>query len=772
MSFVHLNVRSHFSIGQSILRIEDLVERASTLGMPAVALTDDCNLFGAVPFVKACALRGIKPILGAALRVGAGLPTEADKHLIVLARNAEGFANLRTLVTRAHLDQPEQNRPRVHPKILESHTAGLIALVGGSAGRLGDSPADDDTAGAQEAIQAWTRVFPEGGLYLELDAGEGPGPRQINQGLIALSATTGVPLVATAPIRYLDPEDAAARKIQVEIVARALPPPKQVAAGSGDESHLATPAWMAIRFANQPDALANTLQIAERIEDDLLRPPTQPILPDVPVPEGTTPAEHMAELARKGLAQRLMRMRLDGLDPDESQYRTRLEYEVALVADMGFERYFLTWWEIVTWARQREVLVGPGRASAAGSLLLFALGITGIDPVAHGLVFERFLSPKRTAWPDIDLDVCMDCLDPLRDHIQTRFGRDRVAHVAFFAHWHGRQLLQQVAEAMDLEDHARELIQSFSATHRRNPNRLCDREPHIDEQFRADPKMAELWDTAVRLDGTPCHADRHAAALVIADRPIDKVVPLFLPGEGLPVTQFDRRDIEDAGLPTYDLLGLTTLSQMNDTEASIRKNLAPDFRVERIPPDDFATFDRISAGDINGVFQFENRGIRQMTQQMQPRSILDLAAIIVLFRPGSLTTRMDERYQEVRSGRRQPIYLHPALEPILRETEGLLLFQEQLMHIAHDLGGLDMADADLMRRAMGKLDSMAIEPFRAAFLQGAKERGIEPLAAGEVLRWMEHLAPHTFPKAHATAYATLSYRMAYLKTHYPEACDW
>jgi DNA polymerase-3 subunit alpha len=771
MSFVHLNVRSHFSIGRSILRIEDLVERAATLGMPAVALTDD-NLSGAVRFVKACAKHGIKPILGARLRVGAAPPPGLDDRIIVLARNAEGYANLRTLVTRAHLDPPESERPRLHPGLLARHTAGLIALVGGSGGRLAELLADGDLEGARAPILEWARLFGDGDLYLELGAGEGPGRRQINQGLIALSAKTGLPLVATAPVRYLDPEDTAAHKVQADIMARSQETAARIPGDDGEALHLATPAWMAARFAEHPEALANALKIAERIDDGLLQPATRPILPEVPLPEGRTASEHLGELARKGLADRLMRMRLDGKAPDESAYRDRLAHELAIVTDLGFERYFLTWQDIISWARQREVPVGPGRGSAAGSLVLFALGVTGIDPVAHGLIFERFLNPKRALWPDVDVDFCMDWLDVMRDRLQLRFGRDRVAQIAVFTRWRGRGLIRQVAEALALEDRAHDLHQAIPVVPVPDLERLRDEYPDIDRMILADERLRELWDIAVRLEGTPCDVGRHVAGMVIADRPVEQVAPLFLPAEGLPATQFDRRDAEAVGLVTFDLLGLMALTRIHEAEKAIRKHLDPSFRIERIPTDDSATFGMISRGETDGVFQFETPGMREMARRMQPASIADLAAIIAIFRPGPLLEQMDVTYQAVRSGRRRPVVLHPALAPILAETAGQPLYQEQLMHIAHDLGGLDMADADLMRRAMGKRDPKAIAPFRAAFFQGAKARGIEPQAAGEILHWMERLAPYAFSKAHVIAYATIAYRMAYLKTHHPEACDW
>lgn len=771
MSFVHLNVRSHFSIGRSILRIEDLVERTVTLSLPAVALTDD-NLSGAMRFARACTARGIKPILGARLRVGAAPPPDLDDHVIVLARNAEGYANLRTLVTRAHLDPPESERPRLHPGILAHHTTGLIALVGGSGGRIAGLLADGDLAGAQEAVQTWTRLFGEGDLYLELGAGDGPMRRRIDQGLMALAAATGLPLVATAPIRHLDPEDAAARKVQTEIMARSQGPVPRIPGSDGDAMHLATPAWMAARFAEHPEALTNTLRIAERIEDGLPQPAAHPILPDVPIPEGRTASEHLADLARRGLADRLFQIRMDGQEPDETRYQERLDHELAIVTGMGFERYFLAWQDIVAWALQREVPVGPGRGSAAGSMLLFALGVTGIDPAANGLIFERFLNPKRANWPDVDVDVCMDWLDTLHDRLQMRFGRDRVAHVALFAHWHGRQLIRHVAEALDLVDGVSELLEAIPAVPRQDLERLRDEQPDIDRLILADERLRELWDIAVRLDGTPCHAGRSAAGLVVADRPVAQAAPLFLPNDGLPATQFDRRGAEAAGLVTFDLLGLTALTRIRDAEKAVRKHLDPHFRIERIPTDDCVTFGMIRGGETDGVFQFESRGMREMVRRMQPRSILDLAAIIAIFRPGPLMMQMDVRYREVRSGRRRPLYLHPALEPILAETDGLLLFQEQLMQVAHDLGGHDMADADLMRRAMGKRDPKAIEPFRAAFFQGARANGIAPQAAGEILHWLEDVAAHTFSKAHAVSYATLAYRMAYLKAHHPEACDW
>ncbi|HOI12186.1 MAG TPA: DNA polymerase III subunit alpha, partial [Myxococcota bacterium] len=325
-------------------------------------------------------------------------------------------------------------------------------------------------------------------------------------------------------------------------MARTRGPGPRLPDNDGEATHLATPAWMAARFAEHPEALANTLRIAERIEDGLPQPAARPILPDVPIPEGRTASEHLADLARRGLADRLFQIRMNGQEPDEARYQERLDHELALVTGMGFERYFLAWQDIVAWAVQREVPVGPGRGSATGSMLLFALGVTGIDPVANGLIFERFLNPKRVNWPDVDVDVCMDWLDTLHDRLQMRFGRDRVAHVALFAHWHGRQLIRHVAEALDLVDGVSELLEAIPAAPRQDLERLREEQPDIDRLIRADERLRELWDIAIRLDGTPCHAGRSAAGLVVADRPVVQAAPLFLPDDGLPTTQFDRRD--------------------------------------------------------------------------------------------------------------------------------------------------------------------------------------------------------------------------------------
>ena len=769
MPFVHLHVHSCYSLLDSTIRVEELAARVKALGMGAVGLTDHGNLFGAVRFWKACRGNGIKPIFGVELRVReAGCP-EGGGHLVVLARDGQGFANLRALVSRAGLDGPRGQGPVVSRDVLAMHAAGLIGLSGGLFGEIPRALAAGDEAAAKESLEFHLRTFGEGNFFLELGSNDAAPQRELNAALVDLSRRTGVPLVATSDARCLEPGDRLARAVLVAIGRKQKLTDElrgQLLAGT---SHLAIPEEMAARFVDLPEALENSGRIADRIQDDAFLPADRMHFPMFATPAGQPTAEHLADRARRGLELRLDQLRGQDPEPDEATYKERLEHELRTITGLGFDPYFLVVAEYVQWARENGIPVGPGRGSGAGSLLAWALHITDVDPMRFGLVFERFLNPERVSPPDFDIDFCMEGFERVRRHVAQKYGRDHVADIVTFASFHGKSLVRKVAGTLGIRPAKANRIAKMAHQNvfMDHLERTRAREPELDLLIATDPAVAELWSVALKLERLPCDPGRHAAGIVIADRPVADYAPLCRGPDGSPITQFDVRGLDAVGLIKFDFLGLTALTVTQAAVDAIRAGGQPDFRIEDVPLDDAATFASIASGDTDGVFQLETRGIRDLARQVQPDSFADIVALIALFRPGPLGAGMAGAYAARKHGKAEPYCATPALEPILKETFGLILYQEQLMTIAHDVAGYSMAAADLLRRAIGKPDRQALRVQRKVFLQGAEARGIDHNAAVKLFKALALFGEFAFNKSHAVSYAVITYRMAWLKAHYP-----
>jgi DNA polymerase-3 subunit alpha len=769
MSFVHLHVHSCFSLLDSTIRIEELAARVRALGMNAVALTDHGNLFGAVRFMRACQAAGIKPIYGAELRIRDPKRPDRDHHLVVLARDAEGFANLRALLSRAHLESPRGLAPSLPRDVLARHAAGLIGLSGCLAGEIPQAVLSGDAAAARKALEFHIRVFGEGNFILELGGNGFPEQQDVNAALVDLSRRTGVPLVATGNAHYLDRDEALARAVLVAIGRKQKLTAEQRHRLPPGAFHLATPEEMATRFADLPEALENTQRIADRIEDDAFRPAERHHVPVFVTPTAEPTAEHLADRALQGLERRIVHLRGQGQAIDESTYRERLQHELGIIVRLGFDGYFLVVAEYVQWARDNGIPVGPGRGSGAGSLVAYALGITDVDPVRFGLLFERFLNPERVSPPDFDIDFCMEKRDRVIQHVVEKYGKKHIASIVTFGSLHGRPLVRTVASVMGLSpSKATRVAGMISQALFADLEASRAQEPELARLVSTDPAVAELWAIATKLERLPTTADPHAVGVVIADSPVAEYAPLCRAPDGRVMTQFNMKDIDSVGLIKFDFLGLTALTVTQAAVDGIRAGGQPDFRIEDVPLDDAATFALIASGETDGVFQLEGRGMRNLARRIRPDCLENLVALIALFRPGPLGAGLDKDFVAVRGGQKQPAYAIPALEPILRETYGLILYQEQLMMIARDLAGYSLGAADLLRRAMGKKDAQALKAQRKVFVQGAVARGVDSGAAAKLFRKMAAVAEMGFNKSHAAGYAMVTYRMAWLKAHFPE----
>jgi DNA polymerase-3 subunit alpha len=768
MSFVHLHVHSSFSLLDSTVRIEELPARVKSLGMNAVALTDHVNLFGAVRFSKACNANGIKPIYGSELQILDPQRPDRAHHLVVLARDGEGFANLRSLVSRAHLESPHGRAPSLSREILAEHSVGLIGLSGCLAGEIPKALLAGEDNAALESLEFHVGIFGDGNFFLELGGNGLPEQQKVNAALVDLSRRTGVPLVATGNAHYLDRDDALACAVLVDIGCKQKPTAKLCHRPVSGAFHLASPEEMAAWFADFPEAMENAWRIADRIDGDLFRPTDTHHVPTFVTPTGQRTPEYLANLANWGLDRRQQQLRNQGQAPDVITYRKCLEHELDIIIRLGFDGYFLVVAEYVKWARDNGIPVGPGRGSGAGSLVAYALGITDIDPMRFGLLFERFLNPERVSPPDFDIDFCMERRDQVLQHVIEKYGRDRVVNIVTFGSLHGRPLVRRVASAMGISP--AKAIRIAKMVAQQPPADLEGsrvREPKLASLISMDSAVGELWAVATRLERLPTSANPHAVGLVIADGPVAKHVPLCRAPDGRVMTQFNMKDLDAVGLVKFDFLGLTALTNTQAVVDAIHAGGQTDLRIEDVSLDDAATFELIAAGETDGVFQMEEPGMRDLARRIRPECFEELVAMITLFRPGPMEAGLDLDFVAFKNRHNQLVQAIPALEPILRETRGLILYQEQIMVIARDLTGYTLGAADLLRRAMCKWDAQALKIQRKVFVAGAVERGIDPAAAAELFQKMAAVADLGFNKSHSVGYAMVTYRMAWLKAHFP-----
>ncbi|HHW44289.1 DNA polymerase III subunit alpha [Desulfofundulus thermobenzoicus] len=762
--FVHLHVHTEYSLLDGAARIKEAVAQAKALGQPALAITDHGAMFGVVDFYKACKKEGIKPILGCEVYVAPRTmhdrtPKVDDHlyHLVLLAENERGYRNLLQLVSQAYTEG-FYYKPRVDRDLLSRHSQGLIALSGCIAGEVADRLLAGEREKAQEAAAAYRDIFGPENFFLELQDHGMAEQRRVNQELIQLHRKLHIPLVVTNDVHYLKKEHAAMQDVLLCIqMGKSVDDPSRMKFQS-QELYLKSEGEMAGIFGELKEAMDNTGFIAERCQVDLSFGRLH--LPHYEVPPNHTADSYLEELCREGVRRRYG-------EPGEA-VRQRLEYELKIIRQMGYSAYFLIVWDFIHYARQNGIPVGPGRGSAAGSLVSYVLGITNLDPLKYGLLFERFLNPERVSMPDVDVDLCFERRGEVINYVTRKYGADHVAQIATFGTMAARAAIRDVGRALNMSygevDRVAKLVPA--ELHITIEKALQD-SSELRELYQGDPRIKRLIDTAALLEGMPRHASTHAAGVVITREPLTHYLPLYKTADSPLTTQFAKDQVEELGLLKMDLLGLRTLTVIADTLKLIRQNGGPDINIDEIPLDDPQTFALLCRGEGSGVFQLESSGMRAILKELRPEVFEDIVALVALYRPGPLGSGMVDDFIKNKHGEKKVTYLHPKLEPILKDTYGVILYQEQVMRIASDLAGFTLGEADLLRRAMGKKKPEIIAGLRNQFVEGAVKNGVEAGVAGQIFDLMEYFAGYGFNKSHSAAYALVAYQTAYLKANYP-----
>lgn len=764
--FVHLRLHSEYSLADSIIKVKPLAARAAELGMPALALTDRANLFALVKFYQAAVGAGIKPLVGADLT----LLDEAGERsrVAVLAMNEGGFRNLIALVSSAYVGCEDRGTV-ARARLLAQHQ-GLIVLSGAREGDVGQALLKGDGAAAERLTREWMDAFGDR-YYLELTRTGRADEEALVALTVALAARLGVPVVATNDVCFLVEDDFEAHETRVCIhEGRTLDDPRRARRYSV-EQHLKSPAEMAMLFADLPEALANSVEIARRCNVELAL--GQYYLPNYPVPDGVTLEDYLRERSHQGLNERLRRLaELGELTLPESDYRERLEFELGVIIQMGFPGYFLIVMEFIGWAKDNGIPVGPGRGSGGGSLVAYALGITDMDPLRYELLFERFLNPERVSMPDFDIDFCMEGRDRVIAHVSERYGQDAVSQIITFGTMAAKAVVRDVARVQGkpygLADKLSKLIPfEVGMTLTKAVAESRELASFIEE----NDEVAEIMEMAYKLEGIVRGVGRHAGGVVIAPSALTDFVPLYVDDlSGSLVSQYDKDDVESAGLVKFDFLGLKTLTIIQWAVQAInaqRDDSAEPVQIDRIPLDDPATFELLKRAETTGVFQLESRGMKDLIRRLKPDRFDDIIALVALFRPGPLQSGAVDDYIDRKHGLKRVEYPHPAMEGSLSTTYGVMLYQEQVMQSAQALAGFSLGQADLLRRAMGKKKPEEMAKVRAQFLEGTAERGVDAHLANEIFDLMEKFSGYAFNKSHSATYALVSIQTAWLKAHYP-----
>jgi DNA polymerase-3 subunit alpha len=772
--FVHLHLHTEYSLLDGACRLDELVEQAARLGMKAMAMTDHGNMFGAVAFHDGCRERGIKPILGCEVYVApasrfdrsASSASDAYDHLTLLAGSEAGYHNLIKLVSLGYLEG-FYHRPRIDKDLLARHGEGLIGL----SGCLSSEIAQHVLAGADEAaLQAaglFSEIFGTDSFYLEVMEHGLPDQRRLNQGLLRLRQRTGLPIAATNDAHYIAREDHQAHDVLLCIGSGRKVADADRLRFDSNEFYLKSGEEMAALFPDHPEALRETMRIAEMC-DFTLKPVST--LPAFDVPSGFTTSTYFEKVTRDGFAERKAALDLlsgaGRLAHPMADYESRLEKEIGVIQRVGFAGYFLIVWDFIRYARERRIPVGPGRGSAAGSLVAWSLRITDIDPIEHGLIFERFLNEERISPPDIDIDFCEARRGEVIEYVTRRYGRDNVAQIITFGTMKAKAVVRDVGRALDMSyadvDRIAKMI-PFDL--KMTLDRALAESPPLQDAYQKDPRVKELIDVSQRLEGTTRHASTHAAGVVISPKPLMELLPLFKGTTADVTTQFDMKGCERIGLLKMDFLGLRTLTLIDNCVKMIEAQTGIRVEPDRIPLDDPKTFALFAAGKTSGLFQFESDGMRDILKRFKPDRLEHLTALNALYRPGPM--QMIDDFIRRRHGHTRLAYEHPALEPILRETYGVMVYQEQVMQIASVLAGFSLGEADILRKAMGKKKVEVMAAQMDQFLKGCAAKGVAARKAKKIWELMEQFAGYGFNKSHSAAYAWLAYQTAYLKANHP-----
>ncbi|MGB9760990.1 MAG: DNA polymerase III subunit alpha [Caldimicrobium thiodismutans] len=771
--FVHLHVHTEWSLLDGAIRIEDLVKKLKEYKMPGCAITDHGTLYGLIHFYSKLKAEELKPILGCEFYVAEGSRFhkktsrrgEAGTHLILLAKNEEGYKNLVKLGSKAYLEG-FYYRPRIDKELLKEYHQGLICLTACLEGEIPQLILQGEIDKAIEVAKFYKELFGED-FYLELQVNGLPEQEKVNESLLEIGEKLKIKAVGTADCHYLNKEDAFAHEVLLCIqTGKTLNDPDRFRFNT-DQLYLTSPEEMEERFKNYPkEILENTLEVFEKVNLELKL--GEPLFPRAKVPSNYTEKEYFLHKAREGLKKRLEELKKKGaLYTDEKEYFERLEMELEVIIEKGYAGYFLIVADFCEWARSQGIPVGPGRGSAAGALTSYALGITNLDPIRLGLLFERFLNKERPSLPDIDVDFCMEGRDKVIDYVAKTYGERNIAKIATFGQLKARQVIRDVGRALGFKPKEIDPIAKLITP---GPEVKLSEEikrEDLQELINKHPKLKELFDLALKLEGLPRHASQHAAGVIISPIPIDEIAPVMKGEEGEIVVQFDMKACETIGLIKFDFLGLKTLTIIDNTLKAIKEYEGIELDINAIPLDDSKTFKLLQEGETDGVFQLESEGMKDLLRRLKPTEFNDLIAVLALYRPGPLEGGLVDQYIETKHGKRKPEYLHPLLEPILKETYGVIVYQEQVMEIARAFAGYTLGEADLLRRAMGKKDKELMQKLKADFVERSVERLIPREIAEKVFDLMEKFAEYGFNKSHSAAYALLSYQTAYLKAHYP-----
>ncbi len=780
MSFTHLHLHTLYSLLDGAIRMKDLIKTVKEKGMGAVAVTDHGNMFGAIDFYKKAKEAGIKPILGLEAYV-AGPKGREDKtekianHLILLAKNEEGYANLRYLSSTAYM-HGFYYHPRIDKAVLKERSKGLIALTACLGGEVTSACFRGDMDHARRAASEYKAIFEPGHFFLEVQSNGMPEQDKANANLFQLSKDLDLPLAATADAHYIKQEDAKAHELLMCIASGKTLADSKRMRHTTDKLYVTSPEEMRAFFRDTPEAVDNTMRIAEMCTLELKL--GKPMLPTFKVPDGHTPDSFMAELATKGLHERFSEL---PYQVDRDMYLARLGMEISVIQKMGFSGYFLIVQDFINWAKQHGIPVGPGRGSGAGSIVAYSLRITDLDPIPYNLLFERFLNPERVSMPDFDIDFCQDRRDEVIQYVSKKYGELNVGQIITFGSLKAKSVLRDVCRVFGLPfsegDRFAKLIPEVLNI---SLKESIEMEPRLKELLEKpqvlinvegrDVTSKDVLEIALALEGLHRQAGMHAAGVVIADKPLWEFVPVYQPpGEKTLITQFAKDEVEAAGLVKFDFLGLKTLTVIQHALNLINRHRPADQQIQRheIPLDDKPTFELISKGDTAGVFQMESSGFTEMVIKLKPSCFEDVIAAGALYRPGPLDSGMVDVFINRKHGREKVAYPHPALEPVLKDTYGVIVYQEQVMQISQVLGGYSLGRADLLRRAMGKKKAEVMQKERAGFLEGCEKNKVDLKVAGEIFDLMEKFAEYGFNKSHSAAYGLITLHTAWLKAHYP-----
>ncbi|MBF0249486.1 MAG: DNA polymerase III subunit alpha [Alphaproteobacteria bacterium] len=779
--FVHLRVHSAYSLSEGAIRVKELVKLCEKHAMPAVAVTDTNNLFGALEFSMYASDGGVQPIVGCQFSItregaadapgmGRTVTRPSPDQVVLLAQDESGYLNILKLLSTAYMDSEDVEDPQVSIADLEKYSAGLILLTGGVRGPVGRLLLDGQDGHARACLERLAAAF-DGRAYVELQRHGQREEVQIEERLIDLAYDLNLPLVATNEAFFPNRDMYTAHDALICIAEGAYISQDQRRRLTAEHC-FKSPEEMKVLFADLPEAIANTLVIARRCAFKV--PKVKPILPPFDCGEGRTEQDELAKQARDGLEMRLQtQVYTPGLTDAQKEeiakpYRERLEFEMNVIIQMGFPGYFLIVADFIKWAKDHGIPVGPGRGSGAGSAVAWALTITDLDPLRFGLLFERFLNPERVSMPDFDIDFCQDRRDEVIKYVQEKYGRDRVAQIITFGKLQARAVLRDVGRVLEMPygqvDRICKMVPNDPGKGMTVPEAV-EAEPDLRRMIKEEPEVARLVEIATPLEGLFRHASTHAAGVVIGDRPLDLLVPLYRdPRSDMPVTGFNMKFVEQAGLVKFDFLGLKTLTVLS-TAVKFAAEGGHVIDLSTIPLEDGPSFELLQRAETQGVFQLESAGMKDQLRGLKPTTFEDIIAIVALYRPGPMENIPS--YIRRKHGDEEPDYLYPTLEPILKETFGIMIYQEQVMQIAQELSGYSLGGADLLRRAMGKKIQEEMDKQRKVFVDGAEARGVPAAKASEIFDLVNKFANYGFNKSHAAAYALVAYQTAYMKANFP-----